>query len=444
MNTTVEELGGDRIRLTIEVPAHDIQHAVAHATSDLSASVRVPGFRQGKVPPQVLLAKIGKQRIYSEAVDSHIGNWFWSAARNTRMRPVESPAYDYELPTAEDADWTFTAEFGVQPLPEPADWKTLEAPKLDVDVPEEFVDRQLEALQGTSSDLSAVDGRIARTGDVAVVDIVSDSGQGQRAYVVELGQDRLVEELERGIRELEPGGSTEVSWDLGQGTGTRGAKVTLTELYERVLPPIDDELAKSLTEFDTLDELKTDVERRIREQLEEEAEARFRSAAVDELVKASKVEPARLVVEVRTRELINAFLHQLESRGIDPGAYLQATGLTGADLEQRLRAEAAGAVARELVLEAVANKLGIEVSDDDIRAELREEGESDEDIEEFMAHGGPERIRPDLRLRKAMDRVAAEVTPIAPELAEARDSIWTPEKEAGAASGETKIWTPGS
>jgi trigger factor len=111
-------------------------------------------------------------------------------------------------------------------------------------------------------------------------------------------------------------------------------------------------------------------------------------------------------------------------------------------LEQRLRDDASMSVARELVLEAVADKLGIEVTDDEIREELRAAGEKDEDIDEFVLAGGADRVRDDIRLKKALDRVAAEVKPIAPELHEARESIWTPEKEQPAQS--TKLWTPGS
>jgi trigger factor len=176
--------------------------------------------------------------------------------------------------------------------------------------------------------------------------------------------------------------------------------------------------------------------------LEDDAERRFRQDVVDELVKATDVRPARLLVDMRTRDLINSFLRQLDSRGIDPAAYLQAAGIGGAELEQRLQAEAAHSIGRELVLEGVADKLGIEVSDDDIRADLRVEGESDEDIEEFIAAGGADRVRPDLRMRRAVDRIAAEVTPISPELARARESIWTPGKEEEA-SAEKTLWTPG-
>jgi trigger factor len=438
---TVEQLDGDRVRLTVEVPAHDVHHAVAHATHDLAERVKIPGFRRGKVPTPVLVSRVGKERLYTEAVESHIGSWFWTAARRSRVRPVEQPAFDYELPETDDESWRFTAEFAVQAQPEPADWTALEVPKRAVDVEPGVVSQQLEALQRMVADLAPVEGRVAQPGDVAVVDIVAEDGPSQRDYVIELGSERVVEEIEAGIVGLLPGGSRPVAWELADGT-ERHAEVTLKELYERVLPPLEDDVARAASEFDTVEELRGDIEGRIREQLEELAEGEFRAAVVDELVKASNVRPAGLVVEVRTRELLNGFLHSLEQRGIDPAAYLQLTGLQPAQLEAGLRAEATQAIGRELVLEAVADKLGIEVSDDDIRADLREGGETDEDIEEFIAAGGADRVRQDLRLKRALDRLADEVTPISPELAEAREKIWTPEQERQ--KTETKLWTPGS
>ena len=152
--------------------------------------------------------------------------------------------------------------------------------------------------------------------------------------------------------------------------------------------------------------------------------------------------PTGPLVELRTRELLNGLARSLQQRGIDANTYLQVTGQSPEELEQRLRAEATMSVARELVLEAVADKLGIEVIDDEIREELRAAGEDDEDIEEFIAQGGADSVRGDIRLKKALDRIAADVKPIAPDLHEARESIWTPEKEQPAEA--PKLWTPGS
>ena len=441
MEAQLERLEGDRVRLTVEVPASEMHHAVEHATSDLADRVKVPGFRAGKVPREVLLSRIGRQRLYSEAVESHISSWFWTAARSNRLRPREQPDYAYELPADEEETWQFTAEFPNQGAAEPADWTKLEVPRLEPEVPDEVVEAELAALQGTVATLSPVEARLARDGDVAVVDIVSDEGPGQRDYVVDLGSERLLPELEDAIKHLLPGDADRAAWTLSDGS-QRFADVTLKDLYEKVLPPLDDSLATSASEFDTLEELRADIVSHIEGLMEREAESQFRVAAVDELVKASKVEVASLVVEVRTRDLLNAFVRQLESRGIDPVTYLRAAGVNGAELEKRFRQESANSIGRELVLEGVADKLGLEVSDEEIRTDLIEDGESEEDVDEFMAAGGADRVRPELRLKKAVDRIAAEVKPISQELANARESIWTPGKEEGA-SAEKKLWTPG-
>jgi trigger factor len=441
MATQVQELPENKVKLTVDVPAHDVHHAVEHAANDLAASAKIPGFRPGKVPMPLLLQRVGKERLYTEAVESHIGGWFWNAATSARVNPIAMPEYEYELPGSDKEDWSFSATVEVQPKPEPADWTTLEVPKHEAEVPEEAVQAELEGLQRIAAELVPVEGRPAQDGDTAVIDLVAEDGTAQRDYVVELGSERLVEEIENGIRGLPAGESREIAYELGDGT-RRKATVVIKELKERVLPPLDDDLAKAASEFDTLADLRADIEGRLRTQIDDEIDGLFRAAAIDELVRASNFMAAGPLVEARTRELLNGLARSLQARGIDANSYLQLTGQTPEVLEQRLRGEASMSVARELVLEAVADQLGIVVTDDEIREELRTAGESDKDIEEFVEQGGADRVRDDIRLKKALDRIAAEVKPIAPELHEARESIWTPEKEP--AADAPKLWTPGS
>ena len=153
------------------------------------------------------------------------------------------------------------------------------------------------------------------------------------------------------------------------------------------------------------------------------------------------------LVEARANELLRGLARSLEQRGIDAGAYFQLTGQTPQQLQERMRAEASRAVGRELVLETVADELGIAIDDEEVRALLEEQGESRDTVERVLASPETlERLKEDLRLRKALDRVAAEVQRIEPELAEAREKLWTPEQEQQqqqAAAGETKLWTPG-
>ncbi|MFL5961956.1 MAG: trigger factor [Gaiellaceae bacterium] len=441
MTAQVEQLAEDKVRLTVDVPGHDVHHAVEHAANDLAQSVRIPGFRKGKVPMPLLVQRIGKERLYAEAVESHIGGWFWNAATRARLNPVAQPEFEYDLPASESDDWTFSATVEVQPKPEPADWTTLEVPKHEAEVPRGAVDAELEMLQKIAAEIVPVEGRAAQDGDTVVVDLIAEDGSAQRDYVVELGSERLVEEIENGIRGLSAGEDREIAYELADGT-RRSATVAVKELKERVLPPLDDDLAKVASEFDTLDDLRSEIEGRLRSQIDDELEGVFRAAAVDELVRATEFMPAGPLVELRTRELLNGLARSLQQRGIDANSYLQLTGQSPEDLEERLRSEATMSVARELVLEAVADKLGIEVTDDEIREELRTAGESDEDIDEFVEQGGADRVREDIRLKKALDRIAAEVKPIAPELHEAREAIWTPEKEQPAET--PKLWTPGS
>src|SRR6187401_2670159 len=187
MATQVEELPDNKVRLTVEVPQADLEHAVEHATSDLAGSVKVPGFRQGKVPTEVLQARIGRERIFREAVESHIGGWFMNAAAGTRIRPIAAPEYEYELPTSEEDDFSFTATVPVQPKTEPADWTELEVPYAEPEIPQEVVDQEVEELRASIAELAPVEGRPAHTGDVLVIDALDENGEGQRDLVVELG-----------------------------------------------------------------------------------------------------------------------------------------------------------------------------------------------------------------------------------------------------------------
>jgi trigger factor len=445
MQAQVEELADSKVRLTVEVPGADVKHAVDHAATDLAESVKIPGFRKGKVPLLVLKQRIGKERLYAEAVESHIGGWFWNAAARTGIRPVEQPEYGYELPDGDASDWRFTATVAVQAKPELPDWSTLEVPAAEPEVPAELVEQALHDLQATAADLSPVDGRPAQPGDVLVLDLVMP-GDTRRDYGVELGGGRLAPELERALVGVGAGETVSVEIPVSE-RETSSVEATVKEIHEKVLPPLDDGLARNASEFDSLDELRADLENGIRDQLADELEAQFRSAAVDALVAAAHVNAEGPLVDVRTRELLNNLARSVERRGLSLDQYLALSGRTAQQLVDSLHAEAALSVAREVVLEAVADKAEISVSDEDVDKVIREQVEEiEEDVDETIARlretGGYERLREDLRLRGALDRLAADVKRIPVELAQARESIWTPEKEKPETSA--KLWTPGS
>jgi trigger factor len=442
MSAQVEELPENKVRLTVDVPRADVHHAVEHAASDLAESVKIPGFRQGKVPMPVLVSRIGKERLYTEAIESHIAGWYSNAVARARIRPAEQPELDYELPASDDQDWRFTATVSVLPKPTVADWKQLQVPYAEPEVPQDYVEHELNVLRSTIAELSPVDDRPAQQSDTVVIDLVAGDG-GQRDYVVELGTGRLLPELEEQLAGMSPGETKEIQLERPGEEAGPPVQVTMKEIKEKLLPPLDDELARSASEFDTLDDLRADVEQRLREQLEADADEAFRRAALDRLVEASNVRVSGPLVDGRTRTLLRELDTVMRRSGGSLDAYLQLSGEPAEALVARLQEQAAASVAGELLLEAAADQLGISVSDEDVDAAFRDRfDDADTVIAQAREAGAYDTQREDMRLSRALDRIASEVERVAPEQAAAREAIWTPDKEKP--KTDTKLWTPGS
>jgi trigger factor len=445
VRTKVEELPESRVRLDVEVPEEDLKHAFEHAASDLAESLRLPGFRKGKAPLPVVVARVGKEAIWQEALRSHLDAWFWSAASDSGITPVAAPQVEFEGLPEDNGSFSFSATVAVLPKPEVADWTELEVPAPEAEVPAELVDQELARVQQVAAELTPVDHRPVQPGDTVVIDVTGSDLASQRDYVVEVGADLLVPELDTALVGMGTGETRTVGLAVGEDE-TRPVELTVTEIKEPVLPGLDDELARVATEFETLADLRADIEARLREQLDEELTVRLREAAVDALVEASDVETVEPLVERRTAELWTGMARSLQRRGISAETYLMMTGQSAEEVVAQLRTEAERSLKRELVLDAVATKLGLEVADEEIDELIREQTVDGDDAEAsaqvLRDSGGYEKLRADLRLKKALDEVVAGVKRIPVELAAAREKLWTPEKEKGTKG--MNIWTPSS
>jgi trigger factor len=448
VRTKVEELPESRVRLEVEVPEEDVQHALEHAASDLAGSLRIPGFRKGKAPVQVVVARVGREALWEEAIRSHLDGWFWTAAATSGVRPVASPEVEAVGGPPDDGEtFSFTATVAVVPKPRVADRRGLQVAAPEPDLPSELVDSELEYLRGTVAELASIDHRPAQPGDVVVVDLDGeDAGTTQRDYVLEVGTGRLVDEIEAALVGMAAGEEKEVELELAD-ERTAAVSVRVTDVKEKVLPPLDDDLARAASEFETLADLRADIESGLQEQLDAELEVVLRQNAIDALVEASSFDSLEPMVERRTAEIATGFVRTVERRGVSLETYLAMTGQTQEQVIERLRTEAEQSLKRELVLDAVADELELEIADEEVEALVREQAEeAGENADEVLATtregDGFERLRADLRMRKALDAVVADVERIPVELARAREKLWTPEKEK--APTEMKIWTPGS
>lgn len=463
MKTHLEELADNRVRLSIEVPPADVDHAFEHALSDLSASVRVPGFRKGKAPKAMVMQRIGRETVVEEALEHHISGWYRQAVAIAGIDPVDSPQVDWEQEPVEGEPFTFTAEVEVKGKPLVKSYKGLTGVRPEVEIPREAVDGELERLRLTVAELKPAT-RGAQDGDFAVIDFEGsidgtpfEGGRGTD-YGVELGGGRLLGDLEKGLEGMSNGDQRDIpvhfpaDYPSEELAGKLASfHVTMKDLKERDLPPLDDELAKSVSEFDTLAELDADISERIRETLQAESDAVFRSTVLEDLAGQLETEVPETMVRSRMAQMTRSMLNQLASRGLDMDTYLRLTGQSSEEVVAAMRPEAENAIRKDLALEAVADAEGIEITDEALEEWVREQAgaheEAEADAAERLLEDPATRtgLRIDLRLQKALDVVADNAKAISPEQADARDKLWTPEQESqGAAAKPSQIWTPGS
>lgn len=462
--TTLEE---NRVRLDVAVPEDEVQRRMDGAIRRLGRDVRVPGFRPGKAPAEVIVQRVGHDAVVQEMLKGSLGEWYSEAVAETGIAPIDDPDLDLDG-VPEQGELTFTATVQVRPTATLADYAGVEVGRAEPEVPEGALDEQLERLRQQAARLQRVE-RAAAQGDFVVIDFDgAENGRrlrnaSARDYLVELGGGRLVPEFDRALTGASAGDEVSFPVTYGDTDGrpelrgrTVDYTVTVKAVQEKVLPPLDDDLAIGVSEFDTLDELRADLERRLKEAADAEVDELFRRMVIDAVTERATVEVPAVMVDRRIGTILQQTASQLPE-GVGFDQYLAATGRTLEQVVEELRPDAEQAIRRELVVEAVADAEGIEVSDEEVEEQVRSDAEAtgrsvDRLMHELQHHGGWEALRQDLRLRKAVDHLTASATPIPMAQAEARERLWTPEDErakAAAPSGEGKpagagkLWTPG-
>jgi trigger factor len=462
VNTTVTELPESRVRVDAEVPADEVERSIQRTARAMGKDLRMPGFRKGKVPPPVVIKRIGREAIVDEAVRGTIARWYVDAIDAAGIHPVGEPQLDIGDLPAEGQPLTFTIEIGVRPTATLGTYKGVEVGRREPAADDEAVQGELDALRERSARLETVDEPAGDT-DFVVVDYrgMLDGepfpGGEARDQLIELGSGRLVPGFEDQLRGARAGEERTVTITFPDDYGAEELQgreaefaVTVNEVKRKELPELDDDFASDAAGFDTLDELREDIATKLREADEQRLDAEFREAVVDSVVREATVDVPDALVEARTRELWERMLHSLSHQGISRDAYLQISGKTEEDILAEARPDAEQALRREAVIAAVVEAEGIEPSDGDIldalQASAAREGATPEKLRERLEKAGRlDELREDLAQRQAVDFLAENAKPLSVEQAEARDKLWTPEKGAPEAEGTGEgLWTPGS
>ncbi len=460
MQTTVTELSDSRARVEAEVPAKDVDRGIARAARSLAREMRMPGFRKGKAPPSLVVQRLGYGAVLQEAIRDSLPEWYERALLDSGVSPIGDPNIEIvSAPEAEGEPLSFKFEVGVRPEATLGEYKGLEVGRADPDVDEEIVEREIERIQASFAKLEPVE-RAAADGDVLLVDfeglLDGKAFEGGKAsdYLLELGSGQLIEGFEAQLAGASAGDSREVEvtfpedYQAEELAGQDAVfAVEVKEVREKVLPELDDDLAAEATEFDTLDELRADIRERLGEALGQRIEQDFRIAAVDAAADKATVELPDELVAARAAERWERVERQLAGRGMDPNTYLQMQGKTREEVIAESKPDAERELKREAVLAAIAAAEGIEVSEEEMVEALAHTAEHERTtpeklLERLREDGRDAMVREDIQVRKAIDVVAEAATPIPAEQAEAREKIWTPEKEKEEKASE--LWTPGS
>jgi trigger factor len=457
MKTSVQELPDSRVRVDVDVDAADVDRRVKRAARGLGGEMRIPGFRKGKVPPEVVIQRVGRGAVMEEALRDALPEWYERALLESGVTPVGDPKLDVSALPDEGESLSFSIEVAVRPQAKLGEYRGLEVGKSEVEVPEDAVASELERLREGFASLRPVE-RAGAEGDFLLVDYRGEidgeafEGGEARDFLLELGAEGLLEGFNEALTGAEAGDEREVSVTFPDDyrperlAGSDATfKVEVKEVREKQLPELDDDFATQASEFDTLEELREDLAAKIREALEQRADDEFRQAAVDAAVAEATVEVLDDVIEARATDMWERVERSLQGRGIAPETYLRMQNRSREDLIGEAKPDAEQALKREAVLAAIADAEGIEVSDEELVESLRHTAEEHEGttpeklLEQLRSQGRDALLAEEMRLRKAADVVAESAKPIPKQQADAREKLWTPEKERGP---EGQLWTP--
>jgi trigger factor len=381
MQTNLQDAGKHKVKLTVEVPPEETRPVLDLAYRHLAGSVSLPGFRKGKAPRRVIEAQLGEGAVLREFLDHALPDFYLQAVREHGLAPVGEPEFDdLDVSDVEKGGLRFTATVEIRPRVEfsDSDYKGLRLERPRVEVSDREVDEQLDRLRERFAELESV-GRPAGRGDFVVMDVKASRGgqdipeAGGQGILYELGTEGLGPEVDKELEGTRPGGIHKTTTKLPDryGADLAGQEVTLSLLVKEVkakrLPSLDDEFARTASEFDTLDALREDVRTKLGALKEAQADAALRDEALQALSrKVADVEIPDSLVDQETESRVESARRRMEQQGVTFEQFMEATQTTELEFRSDARNHSVRAIRADLALEAVARAEGITVNDEDL------------------------------------------------------------------------------
>lgn len=378
MKAVVEPLEGNKVKLSIEVAEDEFEKAIDAAFRKIAREVRVPGFRPGKAPRRILEARLGKEAGRVEALRDSLPGYYSQALREHDVDAIAPPEIDITA-GEESGSVSFDAVVEVRPQLKLAGYQGLRVEIPSPSVNDEEVDAQIDRLRANFGELKSVD-RPARDGDHLTIDLKGArdgeevAGLTTDDFLYELGSGTVLPELDDQLQGSKVGDIFTFEADLPG--GKVDFKVLVKDVKEKVLPEVTDDWASEASEFDTVDELRADISKRIRLVKKVQSTIALRNTTIDALVELVDIDAPTALVDEEVQRRVHDLEHRLQAQNASVAEYLEATGQTPEQVVESMREGAVAAVKADLALRAVAEAEQIEPTDEDLDAEITRLAES--------------------------------------------------------------------
>ena len=427
-----EKLEKSMVALTVEVSAEEFEAAVEKAYRKQRGSIRVPGFRPGKAPRKIIENMYGSGVFYEEAVNEALPDAYTAAVKEQELEVVGYP--EVELLSVGKEGFSFKATVAVYPEVTLGQYKGVEAPKAEVSVTDEDVEGRIKEMADRNSRMVSVEDRAVATGDVANIDFegflngVPFDGGKSDSFDLEIGSGQFVPGFEDQVAGMSISEEKDIDItfpedyhaDLAGKTVVFHVKVNAIKVKE--LPALDDEFAKDVSEFDTLDELKKDVREKMLAERAEAAKRAFEDAAMSKVAAGIQADIPDAMIEEQAKRFVDNFRMQLQSQGVPYEEYMKMTGMEEEKLLADARVPAEGQVRMDLAIAAIVKAESLEASDEDVEAEYNKmAAQYGMDVENVKKYLDDAVIKEQIVRAKAVELVAAAAVPVKPEEVKAEE-----------------------
>ena len=421
MSVQVENLEKNMAKLTVEVPAEELDKAIQAAYMKQKSKISVPGFRKGKVPRAMIEKMYGVEIFYDDAVNDILSKEYPKAAQESGLEIVSRPSIDV-VQIEKGKDLIFTAEVAVKPEVTLGDYLGVPVKKADISVTEEEVSAEIEKERESNARMVTVEGRAVEEGDTVVIDyegfadgVAFEGGKGENHPLV-IGSHAFIDTFEEQLIGKNAGDAVTVNvtfpeeYHAPELAGKPAMfQVRINEVKAKELPELDDEFAQDVSEFDTLAEYRESVHNKLIERKENEARRLQENEVIEKIIEGSQMEIPDAMVQTQAETMVDEFSSRIAQQGLSMEQYMQFTGMTQDKLMEQMKPDALKRIQSGLVLEAIAKAENIEVAQEDVDAEITTMAEmygmEADKLQEIMGDSEKDSIKKDLAIQKAVELI---------------------------------------